>query len=296
MKEVDQTRYSFGEKWRGSPEVQINGVDSFDSDTLSWIVKRNGFESLEAFAGHLKNFDVIMDAGCGNGRILRLFAEALGGHGRLVGFDYASADVARRNLGSQVEAVFDADLLDLETLRMMPSPNFIYCQEVLHHTADPSVAFSNLVEILSPGGEIAIYVYKQKAPIRELTDDYVRNQISGLSHDDAMELAADFSKLGKALTDLDVEVEVPAVRLLGIPSGRYSVQRLVYHFFAKCYWNPELTPDHNDLINFDWYHPSLCSRHTIEEVLTWYELNSLKVEHSYEDEYGITVRGTKTSG
>ncbi len=40
--------------------------------------------------------------------------------------------------------------------------DLIYCQEVLHHTADPAAAFRNLVGRLRPGGELAIYVYRSR--------------------------------------------------------------------------------------------------------------------------------------
>ncbi len=33
-----------------------------------------------------------------------------------------------------------------------------------------------LVPLLAPGGELMFYVYRRKAPIREFTDDYVRER------------------------------------------------------------------------------------------------------------------------
>ena len=62
----------------------------------------------------------------------------------------------------------------------------------------------------------------------------------------------------------------------------------------KCYWNEELSFENNTMINFDWYHPSLCSRHTVEEVRDWFSENNLEVVHEYVDEYGITMRGKKS--
>ncbi len=35
----------------------------------------------------------------------------------------------------------------------------------------------------------------------------------------------------------------------------------------------------------------ICSRHTLEEVLGWFESAQLEVVHSYVDFYGNTVRG-----
>lgn len=293
MTNADQTKYSFNAKWTDVSGYQIDGANSFDSDTLNWLVRRNGFESLTQFASYLRNFEYILDAGCGNGRILSLFSDVLGHGTCLVGLDYASAEVARKNLGVKGIEVFDADLMDEATLTQVGKPDFIYCQEVLHHTADPQRSFANLCRILDNGGEIAIYVYKEKAPIREFTDDFVRNQIENLSYEEALELTNEITQLGRVLSELNVLVDIPEVKLLGISSGTYSVQRLLYHFFVKCYWNPELLIEINNAVNFDWYHPSICSRHNPDEVEEWFRANNLHIVHKHVDEYGITMRGRK---
>jgi len=289
-----QTQQSFGAKWTSTSDYQVGGAQSFDTDTLTWIYSRNGFSTLREFGEYLAQFSTILDAGCGNGRILGLMRDLVPDTTELYGLDLAAADVARKNLGPDVSGVYFADLTDQNTLDLVPRTKFIYCQEVLHHTSNPALSFRNLANHLLPGGELAIYVYRQKAPIREFTDDFVRGQIEKLSYDDALEIASEFSQLGRTLAELEVEFECPRVQALGIPGGRYTVQRFLYHFFVKCYWNSELPAAHNDLINLDWYHPSLCSRHTTEEVLGWFTENQLKVIHSYEDEYGITVRGLKS--
>jgi SAM-dependent methyltransferase len=238
-------------------------------------VSRNGFSTVEKFTEYFEQFGSILDAGCGNGRILKLLVELAGPDQQLYGIDLA-ADIAKENLGGNANVFVEAgDLVDYSSLEGICQPDFMYCQEVLHHTSDPALSFKNLVDLLASGGEIAIYVYKQKAPVREFTDDYVRSLISDMSHGDAMNLNMDFAKFGKALSDLNVSVSVPELRLLGIEAGTYPVQRLLYHFFVKCYWNPELSDEDNNMINFDWYHPSICSRLTLEEVLGWFSDNNL---------------------
>lgn len=295
MHKNSQTAYSFGEKWRAFAEFQARGVTSFDDETLGWILKRNGFDSLEQIQMFLRNHRIILDAGCGNGRILGLFADLVNSNTRLFGIDLAAGDVARKNVGSRVEQIFDGDLTQVESLSKIPSPDFIYCQEVLHHTSNPTGAFNNLARLLASEGEIAIYVYKRKAPIREFTDDYVRRLIEDSDYAQAIDLASDFTRLGRALTELDIEFDVPEVRSLEIPAGRYTVQRFLYHFFAKCYWNPELSEAANNMINYDWYHPAICSRHTLEEVREWFEDAGLDIVHEFVDEYGITMRGRKSA-
>src|SRR5690606_27910759 len=99
---------------------------------------------------------------------------------------------------------------------------------------------------------IAIYVYKKKAAAREYMDDYVRDRISGLSYEEALKHCRAITDLGRALAEAKVEITVPGVPLLGIEAGRYDLQRFLYHFFMKCYWNPGMSYDENVAINYDW--------------------------------------------
>lgn len=81
--------------------------------------------------------------------------------------------------------------------------------------------------------------------------------------------------------------------ILGIEAGRYDVQRLIYHFFMKCYWNSDLTYDENVAVNYDWYHPQIATRHTSAEVEEWFVAAGLDIFHRFSDFYGITMRGRK---
>jgi hypothetical protein len=101
------------------------------------------------------------------------------------------------------------------------------------------------------------------------------------------------AELGRRLSQIEQEIEVGDIPVLGIEAGRYTPQRLLYYFFLKCYWNPTLSPEENAAINYDWYHPQHCSRHTMEEILGWFADAGLEVTWRREDLYGITVHGTK---
>ena len=89
------------------------------------------------------------------------------------------------------------------------------------------------------------------------------------------------------------DVTVPDVPVLGIEGGTYDVQRFVYHFFAKLFWSEEIGEEGSAAINYDWYHPQDCTRHTVDEVHGWYAAAGLDVVHSHLDPYGITVRGVR---
>lgn len=291
---IKQTAVSFRDKWEKNSDAFWVETLREGSDTQRWILERNGFGSRDEFAVYLEDRKRILDAGCGNGRVTALLRSLAPKASELVGIDLVGADVARDNFKGVPRVHFETcDLIeDLSGLGLF---DFIYCQEVLHHTVDPVRAFQNLRDILAPGGEIAIYVYKQKAPGREFMDDYIRNKIASFSYEEAMTQCRQIMEFGKVLSEYRFKVRVPAVDLFGIEEGEYDIQRLVYHFFAKCYWNSGLSDDENTLINYDWYHPQIASRHTLGEVESWFEMNDLEIRHRYVDYYGITVRGRRNT-
>lgn len=286
-----QTRQTFSEKWSRNPEIAIKQTLDENSNFQQWILERNGFKDADDAAGRLKNCSRILDAGCGNGRVTALLAQ-LAPDANIVGIDIIDMSIPKKN-NKQFKNVdlFSADLeKDLSHLGKF---DFIYCQEVLHHTTDARLSFHNLINILESEGKIAIYVYRKKAPAREFMDDYMRNQISHLEYKEAMDVCRQITELGKKLADLNVEIEIDDMPFMGIARGKYQIQRLIYHFFMKCYWNPDLSDEENAVINYDWYYPQICSRHTMNEVLKWFHDEHLQITWKFEDMYGITVHGVK---
>lgn len=290
---MTNTAKSFSDKWHENANAFFEETLREGSDTQSWILNRNGFARIVDLKNFLSGRKRILDAGCGNGRVTMLLRRHSDPAAtEVVGIDLVAAHIARQNLAAERNVRFaQKDLLgDLSDLGRF---DFIYCQEVLHHTADPRRGFDNLAALLAPGGEIAVYVYKQKAPAREFVDDYVRDRISGLSYEEALKHCRDITDLGKALTEAKLQVTVPAVPLLGVEAGTYDVQRFLYHFFMKLYWNPDMSYDENVAINYDWYHPQLATRHTLDEVKGWFVANGLEIVQDFVDFYGITVRGRR---
>jgi SAM-dependent methyltransferase len=288
----EQTFTSFRDKWEKNTQLAFSETLRQGSDIFNWILNRNGFDTSDSFAGWLSGRERILDGGCGNGRVTALLDRYAPPSTEIVGVDLTAAAVARENLRySPRVQIEQGDLLaDLSHLGKF---DLIYCQEVLHHTSDPKRSFLNLCSLLADKGEIAIYVYKQKAPIREYADDYIRDRISGLAYSEAMSLMTQVTELGKVLSELKVSVNVPEVKVLGIEAGSYDIQRFLYHYFLKCFWNPDLTYQENVAINYDWYHPQLCTRHTLDEIKGWFQDANLTVVHYCVDPYGITVRGIK---
>lgn len=292
---MGKTANTFKDKWEQNKTLAFEETIREGSEIFLWILQRNGFAGVIEWKEYLKGWKRILDAGCGNGRVTALLRQHAPSTTEIVGIDLISSDIARENLEayhlSNNVHLFEKDLLgDLEDLGKF---DFIYCQEVLHHLSDPEGALHNLCSLLSSKGEIAIYVYRKKAPVREFTDDYLRSKISNLPYEKAIQICSQITELGKALSQYGIKIQVPRVNVLKIEEGEYDLQRFVYHFFMKCFWNSNLTFEENAAINYDWYHPQIATRHTIEEVKEWFRREDLNILHEHIDFYGITVRGKR---
>ncbi len=287
---MNNTKKSFKNKWEKNKVLAFESTLNPNSEINKWILNRNGFKNINDFKAFLSDKKRILDAGCGNGRVTALISENSIFDSEIFGIDLVSQEVAKKNLEDYNNvSIIEKDLM--EDLSSLGQFDFIYCQEVLHHTTNPFLAFKNLTSLVAPKGEIAIYVYKKKAPTREFVDDFVRNKIKDLDYDEAIKVCEEITLLGKALYDLNLKIELPEVKVLDIKSGKYEIQRFFYHFFMKCFWNKELSLNDNVAINYDWYHPQNCTRHTEEEVKEWFKSVGFKINHIHVDFYGITAKG-----
>lgn len=292
-----KTKKTFRDKWVNNPDLAFSQTLDAKSEIFNWILNRNGFKSSKELQRYLGSKKRVLDAGCGNGRVTALLRKYSDPQiTEVVGVDVAPIEIARGNLKKykldQNTEFSQADLM--KSLKKLGQFDFIYSQEVLHHTPNPEKSFKNLLEILSKDGEIAIYVYKKKSPAREYIDDYIRERISNLSYKKAMKVCEQITEFGKSLSEANIEIKVPSVDILDIAGGKYDLQRFLYYFFMKCFWNKNLSFQENVAINFDWYHPELCSRYTVEEIRSWFKRAHLKIVQECVDEYGITMRGKRT--
>lgn len=139
-----------------------------------------------------------------------------------------------------------------------------------------------------------LYVYAKKAVIREFTDDHIREKMKPLSDEETWNALYSLTKLGKTLGDLNCKITVEEdIPYLDIKKGEYDIQRFFYWNIAKIFYRPDFTLDEMNHINFDWYRPLNCHRHTPEEVKNWCETEGFTIEHMNVQEAGITVIAKK---
>jgi SAM-dependent methyltransferase len=286
-----QTRETFGFKW-ARRDTYEGGVASH---AARWLAEKYGDPAAAAWLDEHGPAPLLLDAGCGAAlSALALFAPVL--HRiRYLGVDVSTAvEVAARRFA---ERGLSAAFLQADLMRLPLPPesvDLIFSEGVLHHTDDTRAALAALTRHLKPGGRILFYVYRRKGPIREFTDDHVRAKLQAMTPEEAWAALMPLTRLGRALGELDVEIEVPeTIDLLEIPAGRISLQRFFYWHVCKAFHRPEMSLEELNHINFDWFAPRNAHRHTPEEVRGWCAALGLAIEHERIEEAGITIRAKK---
>ncbi len=287
-----QTAEVFRFKWRQSHSFE---TPSMLAKAGEWMREKYGDVARADWWDEYDAPPLLLDAGCGAAlSALELFGDRLRTT-RYLGVDVSdSVDVAAARFAARGLA---AEFLQADVLHVPledESADVIFSEGVLHHTDSTEAAVAELARLLRPGGRIMFYVYRTKGPVREFTDDYVRDQLQPLSTEQAWEALLPLTRLGQALGRLDAEVDVEEdVPLLGIPAGRITVQRLFYWYFCKAYYHPEFSLDELNHINYDWYAPKNAHRQTPEDVRAWCEAAGLDVEREHLQESGITIVARK---
>jgi SAM-dependent methyltransferase/uncharacterized protein YbaR (Trm112 family) len=285
----DQTVRSFGDKWNLHRYYRKH-TERFYTD---WYLQRHGLDPTSGLAQLLDGKKRILDAGTGAGRDAANFASHASSDALVFGVD--TAWHALENAVSLGE-LQNVHLVHAD-VNQLPFPDqyfdFINCDQVIHHTPDPSLAFRNLGKKLRPGGEITTYVYAKKAVVREFTDDYIRDRIKHGSFAEALEVCDGITKLGRSLASLNATVDIEEdIPILGIRKGRIDVQRFFHWNVMKCFWNDDFDFFTNNVINADWYHPIYCFRYTPEEFRTWFH-SGWEILFWDEQEAGISCRARK---
>ena len=287
-----QTGDAFAFKWHKRETFESAASRDRMGD---WLRTRYGPVSQAPWLHPRGHSPVVLDAGCGAGfSALEWWGETLE-RVRYLGVDVSDAvEVARRSFQERglPGAFMQADITALP----LPdgSVDVVFCEGALHHTDSTEGALKALARTLRPGGYFLFYVYRVKGLIREFTDDHIRARLQAMTPEEAWEAIMPLTRLGKALGDLGVEVEIPEeIELLGIPAGRIDIQRLFYWHVFKAFHHPSLDLDELNHINFDWYAPANAHRQSPEEVRTWCAEAGLEVTREVVEEAGITVIARK---
>lgn len=138
---------NFGKQWA---EFRKTQVDSATGNTESRQRFFHGTGWPEKMEG-----ETILEAGCGSGRFTEIM---LGTGARVMSFDYSvAADVTNDSFASKGANVCQASIYEMPYKR--GSFDRVFCYGVIQHTPDVKKSFFSLVEMVKPGGHIAVDVY-----------------------------------------------------------------------------------------------------------------------------------------
>lgn len=287
-KDKKRTERSFSAKWRKARDYRSKTGNFY----TAWYLQRYGFKDLRSLRSFLAGKRFILDAGTGTGRDSNLYTE--NSSAQVFGIDISEGiHIAYRDLrGTNNLHLLRADLTELPFAAGFF--DFIACDQVLHHTPDPKESLHRLLRCLAKGGHILFYVYRKKGPIREFSDDYLRQATTEMSEEDCYRFAQTMTRFGRALSDLRVKIRVPEdIPNLDLKAGSYDLQRFFHWNVFKCFWNDSFDYNSNVIINFDWYHPKHAHRYTEKEIRGWCRDAGLRIVHFDVIESGISVLAVK---
>lgn len=285
-----QTKDTFSFKWAKTETYDNPKVRSYTRD---WLMNKYFDNDRTLLHNVFKKDAVVLDAGCGSA----LSAEAMLGN-LLDTIDYIGVDISEsvmvankrlKSLGYDMTRKFFIQS-DLNDIPLKEKVDVIFSEGVLHHTDSTERAIINLASHLNVGGHFLFYIYVKKGPIREFTDDYVREYFKDKSNEETWNELQSLTKFGKYLGDLNIELDIEEdMPYLRIKKGKINLQRFFYWHIFKCFYKKDYTLDEMNHINFDWYRPLNCHRQTPEQVRKWCEEANLKIIRMHVEEAGITV-------
>lgn len=285
--EQEQVQKSFGDKWTKSDFGQND--TEFNEKIKNLYLEMMGLSEDDLLIFMNKT---VLDVGIGSGSSARLWApQAKEFHG----IDLSKA-VYRAKTALQTSVTHP--ILSQADLNFLPykdeSFDVIVSNGVFHHTPNTKLALKNVLKKLKSGGMCLFYIYKKKSPIREFSDDYVRSKIADLPYELAWKEMEQITNFAKSLHEQSIQINVPNdIEILGIKKGEYDLQRFIYQYFFKCFWNESWGYEYSNLVNFDWYHPKFAWRHTENEIKSWCNEFHLNIQYLKEGESGYSCLAMK---
>jgi uncharacterized protein YbaR (Trm112 family) len=176
-KDFVRTEEAFNAKWR-KHHKNHQKKDWIDFQR-KWFLDRYGWKTVSNFNKFLNTKNKILDAGTGIGNSAKFLSA--NSNAMVFALDASdSVDFAYEKYGNVPNIHFlQADLRQLPFKKNFF--DYIYSDQVLHHTKNTGTSFKYLTKFLTNLGHISIYVYNKKAPVREYVDDYIRNKTVKMS-------------------------------------------------------------------------------------------------------------------
>jgi ubiquinone/menaquinone biosynthesis C-methylase UbiE len=212
-----------------TPDNIKNRIDDF--------LNRFGFDSEKELKNFLNGAKVLADLGSGPGIyvqwLARLFTDKM-----VVSLDSSEMLPAfDRHFGRLTNATLILADLDQALPFYEESLDFVIMDYVLSHVNQPLDVLAQVADKISGRGILAVSFSLEQSCLRTLSDNYLRS-VYARDQKQADALAAEMTSLARELDELGLTFSLKnTYPNLGIEAGELSLQRFIYHYFLKCFWN-----------------------------------------------------------
>jgi SAM-dependent methyltransferase len=275
----------FNYKWSLVPDWAEKTQDIY----RNWYLTRYGYRDMKGLSEFLSDKTDICEAGCGQARDSKMFAEA-NPRARILAVDQSEEALLVAN--QTLEGLSNCSTMRGDITEFSPeqSFDFISCDQVIHHTPDPGETLAHLYSLLKPGGVLNFCVCKKKNEYRELADDLIMDNAKNMSKNELWEFSRTVTEFAKALYDLGIkDVEFHGKRY-------ENLQRYVHNHVFRAWYNPDLPFELCVSSNYDWFsqNPRLSADDVREKMLN--RITGFKVLRFHEeDDAVISVSLQKTA-
>jgi SAM-dependent methyltransferase/uncharacterized protein YbaR (Trm112 family) len=250
--EVEKTVNGFGYEWQKFDEHIQDTYMTHKTNFLDFIAP----VTPDHFTGK-----VVLDAGCGMGRFLKLAADF--GSREIIGVDLSgSIDVAYHHVRHLPNAhVIQADIM---ALPLKPVFDYVFSVGVLQFLERPQAGFDRLVGLIRNGGSISVWVYAKEnngwvmdlvSPVRQhITSRLPRPLLYALSHCLGLPLYLLIRLIYKPANEWKLLLNL--ARILPYNDYFYYSSRLSYSGLAS--------------VIFDHLVPSLVTYLSRHELVSWF--------------------------
>ena len=271
---VKQDNYTnnFGIQWNIHSKTQL---DSYTNLSIT----HDRFYDVTGWKGILRG-EKILEVGSGAGRFTEVILES---GAKVTSFDYSDAVVANynNNYNKGILFLFQGDILNMPLKK--ESYDKVLCLGVLQHTPNPYSSFLKLIEMIRPGGEIVIDIYK-KENFAYLQWKYLIRPFTKKINKKSLYLI--ISKITPYL--------MPFARILRIIGGSLLARLVPVVDYSHLGLNKKLNREWSILDTFDMYSPEYDNPKSLKEVESWFEKNDfidISVKYGIN---GIIGKGRKS--
>lgn len=250
---VQRTAENFGNQWTTFKEMH----DTYREQFLDWLhpLTETDFKD-----------KVVLDAGCGMGRLLAQAASF--GAREVIGIDLSHAtDTARVIVKDFPNAhVIQCNIMELPFDRPF---DMFYCIGVVHHMPDPEGGFRSLTRALKPGGIAQTWVYGYE------NNEWLVNYVNPVREKITSRLPIWMLYPISFLIAIGLH---PAAKLFYGPAGKFNIgfAKKILPYYSYIYWLSGRNFRHNHHVIYDHLTAPIAYYIKRDDFAGWFERAGLK--------------------